>query len=93
MQNTKHYNKGIGKTDMKKPLLIMFDWDNTLAISRQAVVESMNYVLSKYGLEEWDIAKKKYQDKNKSLKDNFINFFKDKAEQASEHPSNFLRLL
>jgi phosphoglycolate phosphatase len=67
---------------MEKPKIILFDWDNTLAITRLAVVKSMNYVLSKYDLEEWDTAKNKYRDKTKSLKDNFSNFFGDNSSTA-----------
>lgn len=59
----------------QKPEIIAFDWDNTLALNREVVVNAMNKVLSKYGKAEWDIIKKEKRDKNKSLKENFINFF------------------
>ena len=59
----------------QKPKIIAFDWDNTLALNREVVVSAMNKVLSKYGKDNWDIIKKEKRDKNKSLKDNFINFF------------------
>lgn len=59
----------------QKPEIIAFDWDNTLALNREVVVNSMNKVLSKYGKAEWDIIKKEKRDKNKSLKENFVNFF------------------
>ena len=54
---------------LKKPQVIIFDWDNTLAENRDVVVGSMNKILAKYGKEEWEVAKKKYRDNNKSLKD------------------------
>lgn len=59
----------------QKPEIIAFDWDNTLALNREVVVNAMNKVLSKYGKAEWDIIKKEKRDKNRSLKENFINFF------------------
>lgn len=59
----------------QKPEIIAFDWDNTLALNREVVVNAMNKVLSKYGKAEWDIIKKEKRDKNKSLKENFVNFF------------------
>lgn len=59
----------------QKPKIIAFDWDNTLALNREVVVSAMNKVLSKYGKDDWDIIKKEKRDKNKSLKENFINFF------------------
>lgn len=69
---------------LQKPQAIIFDWDNTLAENRDVVVGSMNKVLAKYGKEEWEIAKKKYRDPNKSLKENFRNFFGENANKAYE---------
>ena len=74
----------------QKPEIIVFDWDNTLALNREVVVNAMNKVLSKYGKAEWDIIKKEKRDKNKSLKENFINFFgKDLEKQAYNDYLNF----
>ena len=67
---------------MFKPKLIIFDWDDTLAKTRNAVVKAMNYVLSLYNLPEWDIIKEQKRDKSKSLKENFPNFFEEKYEEA-----------
>ena len=61
---------------------ILFDWDDTLAHTRPAVVDAMEYVLSKYGKESWDITKTKYRDTQKSLKENFPNFFGTQANEA-----------
>ena len=69
---------------LQKPQVIIFDWDNTLAKSRDLVVGAMNKILKKYGKEEWEVAKKKYRDPNKSLKENFPNFFGEDAKQAYE---------
>lgn len=60
---------------MEKPKLVIFDWDDTLAKTRNAVVKAMNYILKLYNLPEWDIIKEQKRDKNKSLKENFPNFF------------------
>lgn len=59
----------------------VFDWDNTLAESRSTLVYAINQVSSQYGLEEWDIVKKK-RDNNLSFRDNFPRIFGDKAEEA-----------
>ena len=67
---------------MSKPKLVIFDWDDTLAKTRDAVVKAMNHVLSLYDLPEWDIIKEQKRDKKKSLKENFPNFFGEKAEEA-----------
>ena len=62
---------------MKLPKAILFDWDETLAHTRDCVVEAMEYVLKKYRKESWNITKKRCRDPKKSLKDNFPNFFGD----------------
>jgi len=61
---------------------VIFDWDGTLADTRDAVVASMEFVLKKYGKCPWEITKNKYRDPTKSLKDNFVNFFGDLADSA-----------
>mgnify|MGYP001062808261 CR=1 FL=1 len=57
------------------PKAILLDWDDTLAHTRNSVVEAMEYILKKYNKEPWDITKVKYRDTKKSLKENFPNFF------------------
>lgn len=74
-----------------KPKAIIFDWDGTLADTRGAVVNSMNYVLNKYNLEDWDTVKTKYRDTSKSLKENFFNFFKENSKQAYEEYLSFYK--
>lgn len=71
------------------PKAIIFDWDDTLAHTRDSVVESMEYVLTKYGKEPWDITKIKYRDTKKSLKDNFPNFFDQLANDAYQDYLNY----
>lgn len=64
------------------PKAILSDWDETLAHTRDAVVETMEYVLKKYNKEPWTIIKTKYRDTAKSLKENFPNFFAQDADKA-----------
>ena len=64
------------------PKSIIFDWDGTLAQTRNAVVYAMEYILKKYNKAPWDITKNKYRDPKKSLKENFPNFFQSQAQQA-----------
>ena len=69
--------------NLQKPQVIFFDWDNTLALNRDVVVGAMNKVLSKYDKDEWEIIKKEKRDKNKSLKENFVNFFGAELEKQA----------
>lgn len=69
------------KLDISNLKAVVFDWDNTLAYSRPALVSSVNKVLEKYGMPCWDIVKTK-RDNNLSFQDNFQNIFGDKAEEA-----------
>lgn len=64
------------------PKTVLLDWDDTLAHTRSAVVEAMEYVLKKHHKEPWDITKVKYRDTKKSLKENFPNFFGGDANRA-----------
>lgn len=68
-------------SDIKKLEIAVFDWDNTLAQSRTALVYSINQILPQYGLPEWEIVKQ-MRDNNLSFRDNFPRIFKDKAEEA-----------
>jgi|GEM_PF-209935 len=61
---------------------VIFDWDETLSQNRDLVVSSMNYVLKSYSLPDWDTIKKEKRDANKSLKENFPNFFGRDADAA-----------
>jgi len=64
------------------PKAVLLDWDDTLAHTRNSVVEAMEYILKKYNKEPWDITKVKYRDTKKSLKENFSNFFGKDAQRA-----------
>jgi len=67
------------------PKAILFDWDETLAETRTAVVNAMEHTLALYKKEPWNITKQKYRDTTKSLKENFPNFFGNKYKQAYEN--------
>ncbi|MFI3242404.1 MAG: HAD hydrolase-like protein [Alphaproteobacteria bacterium] len=67
-----------------KPKAVLFDWDNTLAQTRNAVVETIEKVLKAYNKEPWAVTKAKYRDGTKSFKENFPNFFGENAKQAYE---------
>ena len=69
--------------NLKKPQVIFFDWDNTLALNRDVVVGTMNKVLAKYGKDDWEKTKKEKRDNNKSLKENFVNFFGVELEKQA----------
>ena len=64
-----------------------FDWDNTLALSRDAIVRSINDVLAKYGLGDWSKVES-LRNPDLSFKDNFSLIFADKAQEAYELYSN-----
>lgn len=64
------------------PQAILFDWDETLAHTREAVSEAIEHTLQKYNKEPWEVTKQKYRDTSKSFKENFPNFFGKDAETA-----------
>ena len=43
----------------------------------------MNKVLAKYGKDDWEKTKKEKRDNNKSLKENFVNFFGEELEKQA----------
>ena len=67
--------------DVKNLKIVVFDWDNTLAESRTALVYAVNKVLQEYGLQDWETEKQK-RDNNLSFKDNFANIFGPNAQEA-----------
>ena len=58
-----------------------FDWDNTLAYSREALVFAINKILPQYNLPQWDEVKQK-RNRRLSFRDNFPLIFGDNAEEA-----------
>ena len=73
-------NRSLSIKDLR---VAAFDWDNTLAYIREALVFSINKVLPLYGLPCWDIVKT-LRDRNLSFRDNFPRIFGDKAHEAYE---------
>ena len=71
------------KLNLKELKAAVFDWDNTLAESRTALVYCVNQVLQEYSMPEWDIVKAK-RDNTLSFRDNFPRIFSDKASEAYE---------
>ncbi len=69
--------------DKSKLLYALFDWDGTLADNRAIVIKSIEQVLAEYGLGNWNDVKK-LRNPKLSLRDNFVNFFKDNAFAAYE---------
>lgn len=64
-----------------KPKAISFDWDGTLAITNNLIVEAINTVLIKRNMPNYQEMRKK-RDKNKSFKENFPIFFGDDYKNA-----------
>lgn len=71
------------KLNLKELKAAVFDWDNTLAESRTALVYCVNQVLQEYSMPEWNIVKAK-RDNTLSFRDNFPRIFGDKASEAYE---------
>ena len=65
---------------VNKLKIILFDWDNTLAETRSALVASVNQVLSENHLPEWDAVKDR-RDRNLSFRDNFSVLFGARGEE------------
>lgn len=61
---------------------VLFDWDNTLAESRTALVYTVNQVLKEYHLPPWEDVKKK-RDDTLSFRDNFSNIFGPAAAEEA----------
>ena len=71
------------KLNLQELKAAVFDWDNTLAESRTALVFCVNKVLQEYHLPQWEEVKGK-RDNKLSFRDNFPRIFGDKAEEAYE---------
>lgn len=67
--------------DISQLRYVLFDWDNTLAETRTALVTTINEVLEEYQMPCWDEVKKR-RDENLSFRDNFPNIFGPCAEMA-----------
>ena len=73
-----------GRLNIDKLKVAAFDWDNTLTFSRPALIESVNVVLKKYNLPEWEEVKN-LRKPDLSFRDNFPYIFGDNAYEAYEY--------
>ena len=73
----------MSELNVKNLKVVVFDWDNTLAQSRTALVFAVNQVLAEYGLPCWDEVKSR-RDNNLSFRDNFPKIFGSNAQKAYE---------
>lgn len=67
--------------DISKLQVAAFDWDNTLALTHETLVYSIEKVLADFGLEKWDTVRQKFNPQL-SFADNFPAFFGAKAKDA-----------
>ena len=66
---------------LKLPKVIVFDWDSTLAQTRQTVVAALEQTLKYYNMPPWKQTKK-LRKPMLSLKDNFPLIFGEKSDEA-----------
>lgn len=70
--------------NIKNLQYVLFDWDNTLAVTRPILVKVVNEVLTEYNLPPWEEVKKQ-RNPDLSFRDNFPNIFgKEHYEEAYE---------
>ena len=69
------------KLSIKNLQAAAFDWDNTLANSRETLVFAINKILPQYNLPQWETVQAK-RNRCLSFKDNFPLIFGNKAEEA-----------
>lgn len=69
--------------------IVCFDFCNTLVDSKQIDRETINETLRQFGKQKWSITRRK-KEPEKSMKENFSNFFNQQAEKAYEHYLNRL---
>lgn len=69
---------------LKLPKAIVFDWDSTLAQTRQTVVAALEQTLNHYNMPPWEQTKK-LRKPMLSLKDNFPLIFGEKSDEAYDY--------
>ena len=75
----------------EKPKAIFFDLSSIILDSHKIDLECIDSVLTKYDLPKWLEGTNKRKDKDKSMKENFSNFFGEKnANQAYREYFNLL---
>lgn len=71
------------KLDLNKVKYVLFDWDNTLAESKTALLYAIRQVIAEKNLPCWeDLEKRRNHDL--SFRENFENFFADRAHEIYE---------
>ena len=60
--------------------VVAFDWDNTLALTREALVRAINEVLHQQQMPNWEVVKQQ-RNPDLSFRDNFAVIFGDRAEE------------
>lgn len=60
--------------------VVAFDWDNTLALTREALVRAINEVLHQQQMPDWEIVKQQ-RNPDLSFRDNFAVIFGNQAEE------------
>jgi phosphoglycolate phosphatase len=73
----------ISKNSMNNlfPRAVIFDWDNTLIDSWQAIADAMNYTLAHFGRSVWSMADVK-MNCVRSARDSFPEWFPGKVDEA-----------
>ena len=80
-------NKSLSITELQTAA---FDWDNTLAYSREALVFAINKILPQYNLPQWDEVKQK-RNRRLSFRDNFpLVIVSNKDRQLFDFEQHFL---
>lgn len=67
--------------DIKAPYAIIFDWDNTLVDTGDAIADALNTALRAYNLPPWDVERVK-KNNVRSLRESFSEWFGNEWEQA-----------
>ena len=75
----------------KRPKAIFFDLSSTILDSHKIDLECIDFVLTKYSLPKWLEGTNKKKNKNKSMKENFGNFFGE--QNANQAYKEYFQLL
>ncbi len=71
------------KIDISNIKAVVFDWDNTLALTSPPLVYSVEKVLKSFHMPSWSVVQKK-RDLTLSFRDNFPRIFGKNADKAYE---------
>jgi len=68
---------------LSRPRAVIFDWDNTLIDSWQAIHDAQNHTLTSFGLETWTLDETRRRVRG-SMRDSFPALFGERWEEAGE---------